>query len=65
MSPSTAGPIANRVPQQPVPTTARRQQTERRRQMHGLLLVAIAILIFSLLLAGTPTIFTPGWRRLC
>jgi hypothetical protein len=50
------------MPQQPVPTTARRQ-TERRRQMRGLLLVAI--LIFSLLLAGTHTIFTPGWRRLC
>jgi hypothetical protein len=51
------------MPQQPAPTTARRQ-TERRRQIHGLLLVAIAILIFSLLLAGTHTIFTPGWRRL-
>ena len=51
------------MPQQPVPTTARRQ-TERRRQIHGLHLVTIAILIFHLLRAGTHTISTPGWRRL-
>jgi len=51
------------MPQQPVSSTARRQ-TERRRQVRGLLLLAIVILIFSLLRAGTHTIFTPGWWRL-
>jgi hypothetical protein len=51
------------MPQQPVPTTDRRQ-TERRRQIHGLLLVTIAILIFGLLHAGTHTIVIPGWWRL-
>jgi hypothetical protein len=49
--------------QQPIPTTAR-QRTERRRQIHGLLLVAIAMLIFDLLHAGRHTIFTPSWRQL-
>jgi hypothetical protein len=51
------------MPQQPAPTTARRL-TERRRQIRGLLLIALAILIFSLLRAGMHTIFTPGWWRL-
>jgi hypothetical protein len=49
--------------QPPAPSTARRQ-TERRRQIRGLLFVAIVILIFSLLRAGTHTIFTSGWWRL-
>ena len=56
--------ISNPMPQQPAPTTAARRQTERRRQVRGLLLLAFAILIFSLLRAGTHNIFTPGWWRL-
>jgi hypothetical protein len=32
--------------------------------MRGLLLLAFAILIFSLLRAGNHNIFTPGWWRL-
>jgi hypothetical protein len=51
------------MPQQPAPSTARRQ-TERRRQIRGLYLLAIAVLIFSLLRAGAHTIFMPGWWRL-
>jgi len=51
------------MPQTPTSTAARRQ-TERRRQVRGLLLLAFAILIFSLLRAGTHNIFTPGWWRL-
>jgi hypothetical protein len=51
------------MPQQPATTTARRQ-TERRRQVRGLLLLALAILLFSFLRAGIHTIFTPGWWRL-
>jgi hypothetical protein len=51
------------MPQIPAPATTRRQ-TERRRQVRGLLLLALAILVFSLLRAGTHNIFTPGWWRL-
>jgi hypothetical protein len=51
------------MPQESAPSAARRQ-IERRRQVRGLLLLAIAILVFSLLRAGTHTIFTPGWWRL-
>jgi hypothetical protein len=51
------------MPQIPAPTTPRRQ-TERRRQIRGLFLLAIAVLILSVLRAGTHTIFTPGWWRL-
>jgi hypothetical protein len=54
---------SNRMPQQPAPTTARRL-IERRRQVRGLLLLALAVLVFSLLRAGTHNIFTPGWWRL-
>jgi hypothetical protein len=32
--------------------------------VRGLLLLAFAVLIFSLLRAGIHTIFTPGWWRL-
>jgi hypothetical protein len=32
--------------------------------MRGLLLLALAILIFSLFRAGMHNIFTPGWWRL-
>jgi hypothetical protein len=55
--------LSNLMPQTPAPTTSRRQ-TERRRQVRGLLLLALATLIFSLLRAGTHNIFTPGWWRL-
>jgi hypothetical protein len=54
---------SNLMPQPSAPSTARRQ-TERRRQIRGLLLVAIAILVFSILRAGPHNIFTPGWWRL-
>jgi hypothetical protein len=51
------------MPQQPAPLLARRQ-TERRRQIRGLLLLAIAVLFFSLLRADMHNVFTPGWWRL-
>jgi hypothetical protein len=41
---------------------AKRQ--ERRRQIRGLLLLALSVLTFSLLRAGLHNIFTPGWWRL-
>jgi len=49
----------------PAPTSpAQSKQHERHRQVRGLLLLAIAILIFSLLRAGLHNVFTPGWWRL-
>ncbi len=45
--------------------STRRKHAERRRQVRGLMLLAIAVLVFSLLRAGLHTIFTPrGWWRL-
>ena len=37
---------------------------ERRRQMRGLLYVAAAVLIFSILRVGVRQVFTPGWWHL-
>ncbi|WP_213804501.1 hypothetical protein [Granulicella sp. dw_53] len=37
---------------------------ERRRQVRGLLFLAAAVLLFALLRAGLPSVFTPGWWRL-
>jgi hypothetical protein len=51
------------MPQPSAPFIARRL-TERRRQVRGLLLLAFAILIFSVLRAGIHNVFTPGWWRL-
>jgi hypothetical protein len=49
--------------QTPAPPTTPRQ-IERRRQVRGLLVLAFAVLLFSLLRAGLHNIFTPGWWRL-
>jgi hypothetical protein len=51
------------MPQPSTPSTARRQ-IERRRQIRGLFLLALAILLFSWFRVGMHTIFTPGWWRL-
>jgi hypothetical protein len=34
---------------------------ERRRQVRGLLLLAVAALAFAILRAGVHNVFTPGW----
>jgi hypothetical protein len=52
------------APKQTALEQALRRQTERRRQIRGLLLLAGALLIFILLRAGLHTVFTPGWWRL-
>jgi hypothetical protein len=49
---------------QPTVSTTTPRQIERRRQVRGLLVLAIAVLLFSLLRGGLHTIFTPGWWRL-
>jgi hypothetical protein len=42
-------------------TIATPLQHERRRQMRGLLLLAFAVLAFSVLHAGIHNVFHPGW----
>jgi hypothetical protein len=46
------------------PDFTERKNIERRRQVRGLLLLALAVVLFSLLHAGPHRIFTPGWWRL-
>lgn len=44
---------------------AERKQVERRRQVRGLLVLALAVLLFSLFRVGLHRVFTPsGWWRL-
>jgi hypothetical protein len=40
------------------------EQLERRRQVRGLLLLAIAAIVFAILRAGVHNVFTRGWWRL-
>jgi len=40
------------------------QRLERRRQVRGLLLLALAAIAFAILRAGVPRVFTVGWWRL-
>jgi hypothetical protein len=40
------------------------RQRERRRQVRGLLLLALTLFVFSLLRGGVHRILTPGWWRL-
>jgi hypothetical protein len=44
------------------PDTAER--IERRRQVRGLLLLAVAAIVFAILRAGVHRVFTVGWWRL-
>ena len=46
------------------PRTAAAHTQERRHQLRGLLLLALAVLLFSLLRAGGLSLFHPGWWRL-
>jgi hypothetical protein len=50
----------------PRPTAPRKlaEQVERRRQMRGLLLLAVLVIVFSILRAGPHRIFGHGWWRL-
>jgi len=40
------------------------EQLERRRQIRGLLLLALAAIVFAILRAGAHRVFTIGWWRL-
>ncbi|HEU4634956.1 MAG TPA: hypothetical protein VFS41_02175 [Edaphobacter sp.] len=41
-----------------------RLRRERRQQLRGLMLLAFAVLVFSILRAGVSHAFPPGWWRL-
>ena len=45
-------------------TNREAERQERKRQLRGLLILAIAALVFSLLRAGLGRVFTHGWWRL-
>ena len=40
------------------------EHIERRRQVRGLLLLALAAIVFAILRAGVYRVFTTGWWRL-
>lgn len=41
-----------------------REMQERRRQVRGLLLLALVVLAAAIVRAGVHNVFTPGWWRL-
>jgi ferric-dicitrate binding protein FerR (iron transport regulator) len=45
-------------------SSAAPEQRERRRQVRGLLLLALAAIVFAILRAGVHRVFTTGWWRL-
>ena len=47
-----------------MPTLTTAENRERRRQVRGLLLLAIAAIAFAILRAGVHRVFTVGWWRL-
>jgi hypothetical protein len=49
---------------QSVSSAATPEQRERRRQVRGLLLLALAAIVFAILRAGVHRVFTTGWWRL-
>jgi len=53
-----------RSPQSGRENHAEALRQERRRQIRGLMLLAFAVLVFSILRAGVSNVFTPGWWRL-
>ncbi len=40
------------------------EQLERRRQVRGLLILAVAAIVFAIFRAGVHNVFTRGWWRL-
>jgi hypothetical protein len=46
------------------PTPSTPEHLERRRQIRGLLLLALAAIVFAVFRAGIHNVFTTGWWRL-
>jgi hypothetical protein len=42
----------------------RNEARERRRQVRGLMWLALAAIVFAILRAGVHRVFTPGWWRI-
>jgi hypothetical protein len=66
-------PLEENVPSTPPRTLPRKyprgqaetsEQAERRRQVRGLLLLAVAAIVIAILRAGVHNVFTRGWWRL-
>ena len=55
-------PSTDRRAADPEPSAAER--IERRRQVRGLLLLAIVAIVFAILRAGVHRVFTVGWWRI-
>jgi hypothetical protein len=52
------------MPRRPTRSPAQTpEEAERRRHVRGLLLLAIAAIVFGILRAGTHRVFTHGWWR--
>jgi hypothetical protein len=49
---------------EPDPQKVLAEQQERRRQARGLLLLALAAIVFAIVRAGAHRVFTQGWWRL-
>jgi hypothetical protein len=47
-----------------MPTPPTPEHLERRRQVRGLLLLALAAIVFAIFRAGIHRVFTIGWWRL-
>jgi hypothetical protein len=56
--------LAKHVNQPDRPNRNAQHGAERVRQVRGLLLLALAALLFAVLRAGVGRVFTPGWWRL-
>jgi hypothetical protein len=55
---------AHLPPRRPALQTRNPHAQERRRQIRGLLLLAMAAIVFAILRAGAGRAFNPGWWRL-
>ncbi len=55
-----ADPQADKASREPLSP----EQLERRRQVRGLLLLALAAILFALLRSGVHNVFPRGWWRL-
>jgi hypothetical protein len=56
--------VARRTDQSGQPGQPYQHGAERVRQVRGLILLALAALLFAVLRAGVERVFTPGWWRL-
>ena len=56
-------PVQESYERKPSAKRVERHGRERVRQVRGLILLALAALLFAVLRAGVHRVFTPGWWR--